>query len=70
LAGVAKLEARPRNLGASSKLSQRTWEPVEANVEFFQRKVMLDACALDFVVRFERMSKCAQMLTPVGGGGA
>jgi hypothetical protein len=55
--------AQARNVAADM-------EPVEANVEFFQRKVMLDACALDFVVRFERMSKCAQMLTPVGGGGA
>jgi hypothetical protein len=34
-------------------------EAIEADVEFFQRQVMLDACALDLLVRIEGMPKCA-----------
>ena len=42
-------------------------ESIQANVEFFQRQVMLYACALDFVMRLEGMPKAAQMLVRQAG---
>ena len=39
-------------------------QSIQADVEFIQRKVMLDACALDLVLRVEGMPVRAHMLAP------